>query len=149
MRTYPILLLLCVACLAFAPAPVYRPKKAEPASSRIVALMEGFRKKIPPDTRGLFAGTGESVKDLEPYTMPHLGQVAVGLGVGTRSECRALMPYLLDPDCKLRFIAQHAIDKATKAYPDGQSIECLLDLESKGHREMSRRFAELIEQMER
>ena len=42
--------------------------------------MEGFRKKIPPDTRKLFAGTGMSVKGLEPYAMPHLEQVAEGLG---------------------------------------------------------------------
>jgi hypothetical protein len=140
--------LLAVACLAFAPAPVYRPKKAEPVSARIVALMARYRGDIPP-AEGMGEQEGLTVKELEPYLMSHLAGVAVRMGVKTRAEYRSLLPYLRDPDCKLRFIAMHAIETATKAYPHGVSVGWFLDLESAGHREMAGRFAELIEQMDR
>lgn len=116
-------------------------------ASAVLDAMEGFRKEIPPDTRGLLAGTGLSVKGLEPYTLPHLEQVAEGLGVGTRTECLFLMTYLKDGDLKLRYIAMRAIDKATNAYPHGQSIECLTDTGSEGHRKMLFRFLEVIEKL--
>ena len=118
-----------------------------PRASKLLDAMEGFRKKIPADTRGLFAGTGMVYKGLEPYTMPHLLQVAAGLGVGTQKECLMLLTYLKDADLKLRFIAMHAIDKATNAYPDGMNVECFTDTGSEGHRKMLFRFLEVIEKL--
>ena len=59
------------------------------------------------------------------------------------------MPYIADRDFKLRFIAQVAIDDATKAYPSGKSIETLLDTNSEGHRKMAERFADLIDHLDR
>ena len=118
-----------------------------PRASKVLDAMEGFRKKIPADTRGLFAGTGMVYKGLEPYTMPHLLQVAAGLGVGTQKECLMLLTYLKDADLKLRYIAMHAIDKATNAYPDGMNVECFTDTGSEGHRKMLFRFLEVIEKL--
>ena len=147
MSKYPALVIVAALSLAFAPAPVYRPKKAESASEKIVAAMEGFRTKMPPAV-GLGEHNGLSVKELEPFIMSHLAGVARRMGVKTRAECIALMPYITDRDFKLRFIAQQAISGATKAYPHGMSIECLLDTESTGHRTMARRFVELIDQID-
>ena len=118
-----------------------------PRASKVLDAMEGFRKKIPADTRGLFAGTGMVYKGLEPYTMPHLLQVAEGLGVGTQKECLMLLTYLKDADLKLRFIAIYAIDKATNAYPSGMSIECFTDTGSEAHRKMLFRFLEVIDKL--
>jgi hypothetical protein len=146
MPKYPALLVAALS-LAFAPAPVYRPKKAEPASARVVAAMESFRTKMPPAV-GMGEHNGLSVKELEPFIMSHLAGVARRLGVKTKAECIALMPYIADRDFKIRFIAQQAIDGTTKAYPNGMSIECLLDTGSVGHREMARRFQELIDQLD-
>ena len=118
-----------------------------PRASKVLDAMEGFRKKIPDDTRGLFTRTEMAYKGLEPYTMPHLRQVAEGLGVGTQKECLMLLTYLKDADLKLRFIAQHAIDKATNAYPGGMSIECCTDTGSEAHRKMLFRFLEVIDKL--
>jgi hypothetical protein len=41
----------------------------------------------------------------------------------------------------------HAIDKATNAYPDGRSIECLTDTGSEAHRKMLFRFLQAIEKL--
>ena len=119
----------------------------KPLASQVLDAMEGFRQKIPADVRGLFAGTGRSYKGLEPYTMPHLVQVAGGLGVGTRMECLMLLTYLKDADHKLRFIAAHAIDGATNAYPNGMSVEGFTDTGSEAHRRMLFRFLEAIEKL--
>ena len=116
-----------------------------PRASKVLDAMEGFRKEIPPDTRKVFAGTGMSVKGLEPYTMPHLDQVADGLGVTTRKECLMLLTYLKDSDLKLRYIAVRAIDNATNAYPNGLSVECFTDTGSEAHRKMLFRFLEVID----
>jgi hypothetical protein len=85
--------LLAVACLAFAPAPVYRPRKPEPASARVVALMAKYRGEIPPAV-GMAEQEGLTVEQLEPYLMSHLAGVAGRMGVRTAAECRALLPYL-------------------------------------------------------
>ena len=122
-------------------------KKAEPVSSRVVAAMEGFRTKMPPAV-GFNEQIGCSVKELQPFIMSHLEGVAHRLGVKTKAECIALMPYITDSDYKIRFIAQQAISGATKAYPHGMSVECLLDTQSEGHRTMVRRFTELIDQLD-
>jgi hypothetical protein len=113
-------------------------------ASAVLDAMEGFRKEIPP-AQGLGEQNGRSVKGLEPYTMPHLSGVAGRLGVSTRTECLFLMTYLKDGDLKVRFIAIEAINKATDAYPDGWSLECLTDVASEGHRKMLFRFLEVIE----
>jgi hypothetical protein len=118
-----------------------------PRASKVLDAMEGFRKKIPDDTRELFAGTGMSVEGMEPYTMPHLDQVAEGLGVGTRKECLMLLTYLKDADLKLRYIAVRAIDRATDAYPGGLSVEGITDTGSEAHRKMLFRFLEVIEKL--
>ncbi|MDX1996654.1 MAG: hypothetical protein SF066_02960, partial [Thermoanaerobaculia bacterium] len=85
------------------------PAKKEPKASKVLDAMEGFRKEIPKDTRTTFKGTGMSVKEMEPYTLPHLEQVAGGLGVSTKIECLMLLTYLKDGDHKLRYIAAKAI----------------------------------------
>jgi hypothetical protein len=115
-------------------------------ASAVLDAMEGFRKEIPPP-QGLAEQNGMSVKGLEPYTMPHLGGVAARLGVGTRTECLFLMTYLKDGDLKLRLIAIEAINKATDAYPNGWSLECLTDTGSEGHHKMLFRFLEVIEKL--
>jgi hypothetical protein len=115
-------------------------------ASAVLDAMEGFRKEVPPP-QGRGEQNGLSVKGLEPYTMPHLSGVAERLGVGTRTECLFLMTYLKDGDLKLRYVAMHAIDKATNAYPDGWSLECLTDTASEGHRKMLFRFLQVIEKL--
>ena len=147
MPKYPALVIVAALSLAFAPAPVYRPEKAEPPSSRVVTAMEGFRTKMPPAV-GMGEHNGLSVKELEPFIMSHLAGVARRMGVKTKAECVALMPYITDGDFRLRFIAQQAISGATKAYPSGMSVECLLDTASDGHRTMARRFQELIDRLD-
>ena len=147
MPKHPAFAIVAVLSMAFAPAPVYRPKKAEPVSARVVAAMEGFRTKMPP-AEGMNERNGMSVKELGPFLMSHLAGVARRLGVKTKAECIALMPYITDRDYKIRFIAQQAISGATKAYPSGMSVECLLDTASEGHRTMERRFQELIDQLD-
>ncbi len=147
MPKYPALLLVAVISLAFAPAPVFRPRKAEPLPPQIVLRIESYRTKMPPAV-GMNEHNGISVKELDPFIMSHLAGVARRMGVKTRAECIALMPYITDPDFKIRFIAQQAISGATKAYPSGMSVECLLDTASKGHLEMARRFQELIAQLD-
>lgn len=124
--------------------PINSPQEDPSLVAKVLGAMEGFRKTIPPDRRGPLAGTGESVKELGPYTFPHLAQVAEGLGVTTKQECLALFAHLKDPDLKLRFIAAHAIDKATRAYPAGLSAEAFLDTGSEAHRRMLLRFLEVI-----
>ena len=131
--------------LALGATPAHAAK--HPRASKLLDAMEGFRKEIPPDNRKLFAGTGMSVKGLEPYTMPHLVQVAEGLAVSTRTECLMLLTYLKDADLKLRYIAMEAIDKATRAYPSGMSVECFTDTGSEAHRKMLLRFLELIDKL--
>lgn len=113
-------------------------------ASKVLNAMEGFRKKIPVDTRPEQPDTGLTVKSLEPFTLYHLAWVAEGLGVQTRKECLMLLTYLKDADHKLRFIAAHAIDKATSAYPNGMNIEYITDTGSEGHRKMLFRFLEVI-----
>jgi hypothetical protein len=115
-------------------------------ASAVLDAMEGFRKEIPP-AQGRGEQNGLSVEGLEPYTMPHLSGVAARLGVGTRTECLFLMTYLKDGDLKLRLIAIEAINKATGAYPNGWSLECLTDTGSEGHRKMLFRFLEVIEKL--
>jgi hypothetical protein len=110
--------------------------------------MEDFRTKMPP-AQGMGEQNGITVKELEPFLMSHLAGVARRMKVTTRVECVALMPYIRDRDCKLRFIAQQAINAATSAYPDGMSVECVLDTESEGHRKMAARFRDLIDRLER
>jgi hypothetical protein len=128
--------------IAWAPAP-FRRDKAKSEVDRVVRAMEGYRTSIPP-AQGLGEENGFTSKELEPYTMNHLAGVGRRLNVITRAECLALLPYVKDRDFKLRFIAQQAINDATKAYPHGMSIECVLDADSDRHREMVRRFEELI-----
>jgi hypothetical protein len=140
-----VLPLLALVSLAFAPAPAFRPRKAEPVSARVVAAMEYFRVKMPPPT--LEESGGKSYAGLSPDTIVHLLRVARMLEVKTASGCRALMPYAKDRDCKLRFIAQHAINAAAKAYEGRVPPPCFLDLETEPHRDMVRRFGELIERM--
>jgi hypothetical protein len=115
-------------------------------ASAVLDAMEGFRKEIPPPL-GLAEQQGRSVEGLGGYTMPHLSGVAGRLGVGTRTECLFLMTYLKDGDLKLRLIAIEAINKATDAYPNGWSLECLTDPGSEGHRKMLFRFLEVIEKL--
>lgn len=140
-------LIATTLALAFAPAPVYRPKQAEDPAAKIARAMEGFRTRIPP-AQGMGEQNGKTVKELEPYLMSHLSGVARRMKVTTRAECIALMPYIRDRDCKLRFIAVHAISEATKAYPSGMSVGWFLDLGSDGHREMAARFAGLVDRMD-
>ena len=121
--------------------------KKEPKASKVLDAMEGFRKKIPPDTRPELPDTGMTAEGMEPYTLYHLAWVAEGLGVATRTECLVLLTYLKDSDLKLRFIAAHAIDKATNAYPNGMNIENITDIGSEGHRKMLFRFLEVIEKL--
>ena len=118
-----------------------------PRASKVLDTMEGFRKEIPRDTRPELPDTGLTVKSLEPYTLYHLAWVAEGLGVRTQKECLMLLTYLKDADHKLRFIAAHAIDKATDAYPNGMNVECFTDTGSEGHRKMLFRFLEVIEKL--
>ena len=146
MPKYPALAIVAALSLAFAPAPVYRPKKAEPISARVVAAMESFRTEMPPAV-GHAEHNGRFYTELS-YNMNHLRRVADMLGVGTKGEALALLPYVKDRDCKLRFIAQHALNAATKAYPEEMSHYCFLDLESEDHRKMARRFTELIDQLD-
>jgi hypothetical protein len=115
-------------------------------ASAVLDAMEGFRKEIPPP-QGLAEQNGRSVEGLGDYTMPHLSGVAGRLGVNTRTECLFLMTYLKDGDLRLRFIAIEAINKATGAYPNGWSLECLTDTASEGHRKMLFRFLEAIEKL--
>ena len=137
-----------VACAAAVVAGVSPAQAAKPPkASKVLDAMEGFRKEFPADTRGLLAGNGMSVKGLEPYTMPHLDQVAEGLGVGTQKECLMLLTYLKDADLKLRYIAVRAIDKATNAYPDGLNVKCFTDTGSEEHRKMLFRFLEVIDKL--
>ncbi len=88
-----------------------------------------------------------TVKQLEPYSLYHLAWVAEGLGVRTQKECLMLLTYLKDADLKLRFIAAHAIGKATNAYPNGMSVVCFTDTGSEAHRKMLFRFLEVIEKL--
>ena len=118
--------------LAFAPAPFPRTKKPESASARIVRSMESYRIKLPP-AEGISEQNGFTVKELEPYLMSHLAGAARRLAVKTKAECVALLPYVKDRDCKIRFIAVHALLKATKAYPSGISLGWVLDIHSEGH----------------
>lgn len=135
-----------LASTAPAPVPRPRPPRLSPAE-KVRAAMEGFRKAMPPDNRGLFAGTGMSVAGMEPYTMPHLDQVAKGLGVKTRSECRVLLAYLEDSDVKLRYIAVRALADVTDAFPGGLSVTCVTDTSSESHRKTAARFIDLIERL--
>jgi hypothetical protein len=128
--------------IAWAPAPFGR-DKAKAETDRVVRAMEGYRTKIPP-AQGLGEENGFTTKELEPYTMNHLAGVGQRLNVKTRAECLALLPYVKDRDYKLRFIAQQAINEATKAYPHGMSVECVTDVDGDRHREMVRRFEALI-----
>jgi hypothetical protein len=118
-----------------------------PERSELHDTMEGFRKTIPPDKRAFDAGTGMTVKGMEPYTLPHLVQVAHGLGVSTRKECLTLLTYLKDADLKVRYIAVEAIANATKAYPDGLSMEAITDTGSPLHTRMLLRFLDEIEKL--
>ena len=129
-----------------APAPPFRERKPEVGAARVVRAMEGYRTRMPP-AEGIGEQNGLSVRELEPYIMSHLAGVARRLGAKTRAECAALMPYLKDRDAKLRFIAQQAIEGATKAYPHGLSVECFLDPTSKGHEAMVLHFTELIDRL--
>ena len=129
--------------LAFAPLPFPRPSKPPTPAARVTALMEGYRTKVPP-AEGFHEQNGLTVNELEPYLMSHLDGVARRMGVRTRAECLALLPYVKDRDFKLRFVAQQAINDATKAYPHGTSVECVLDADGDSHREMVRRFEALI-----
>ena len=70
-----------------------------------------------------------------------------GSGWARRTECLFLMTYLKDGDLRLRLIAIEAINKATDAYPNGWSLECLTDTASEGHRKMLFRFLEVIEKL--
>jgi hypothetical protein len=135
----------CVAgalAIAWAPAP-FRRDKAKAEVDRVVRAMEGYRTSIPP-AQGRGEQNGFTTKELEPYTMNHLAGVGRRLNVKTRAECLALLPYVKDRDFKLRFIAQQAINDATKAYPHGMSVECVLDADGDRHREMVRLFEALI-----
>jgi hypothetical protein len=150
MRKSLVLLIVAALSLAFAPAPVFRspaPRPQEAGAAKIDRAMLGFRTKMPPAV-GMAEQNGLSVKELEPFITSHLAGVARRMGVKTRAECRALMPYLEDHDGKLRYIAHHAINEATKAYPNGTSVAWVLDTHSEGHGKMTRRFAELIAQLE-
>ena len=147
MPKYPVMVIVAALSLAFAPAPVYRPKKAEPISERVVTAMEGFRTKLPPAV-GFAEQNGLTYFELIPNNMNHLNRVAEQLGVRSRSEAVALLRFVKDRDCHLRFIAQHALNAATKAYPDGVPHECFLDSKSEAHRKMVSRFAELIDQLD-
>jgi len=117
-----------------------------PKASKVLDAMEGFRKEIPPP-QGLAEGEGRSIKGLGDYTTSHLSGVAGRLGVGTRTECLMLLTYLKDADLKLRLIALEAINKATNAYPNGWSSECVTDTGSEGHRKMLFRFLEVIDKL--
>jgi hypothetical protein len=143
MRVSLTLASLAVFCFAFAPLPFPRAKKPAAPSARVTALMEGYRTEIPP-AEGMGEQNGRSVKELQPYLMSHLAGVAKRMGVRTRAECLALMPYLKDRDFKLRFIAQQALEGATGAHPHGLNVQCFIDTGSEGHRKMVARFDELI-----
>ena len=147
MRTSIPLFLVAVLAMAFAPAPVYRPKKAEAPSPRIVQLMEAFRVKLPP-AEGLGEMNGISPVALGPYVPNHLTGIARRMKVTTKAECLALMPYLRDRDMKLRYIAHEAIIDATKS-TNGSSFDCIGDLESERHRKMAAKLADLIDRLDR
>ena len=134
--------------LAFAPLPFPRPKPKKPTlpSARVTALMEGYRTAVPP-AEGLAEQNGLTVKQLQPYLMGHLAGVARRMGVKTRAECLALLPYLKDRDFKLRFIAMQALEGPTRAHPHGLNVECFLDVTSEGLRKMAARFAELVDKL--
>lgn len=147
MRLCLMIGVLAALCLAFAPLPFPRSKKPLTPSARVTAMMEGYRTEIPP-AEGLNEQNGLTVKELEPYLMSHLAGVARRMGVKTKAECLALLPYLKDPDFKVRFIAQQALEGATKAHPHGLSVSYFLDTASDGHRKMAARFAEMIEKLD-
>lgn len=136
----------CVlACLAgaavalAAPAPLPRHKRAEDAGQRVARMMESYRTRIP-QAEGMAEENGLSIRELEPYLMSHLAGVARRMKVRTRAECLALMPYLKDRDCKLRFIASLAVNEATNAWPGGLSVTCFRDVNSPEHERMVRDF---------
>ena len=151
-REYPMcktlpLLIAAVLMLAFAPAPVYRPKKAGAPSPRIIELMEGFRNKLPP-AEGEGEMNGISPIALGDYVPNHLSGIARRMRVTTKAECLALLPYLKDRDMKLRFIAHEAIIDATKS-SNGSSFDCIGDLESERHRKMAEKLADLVDRLDR
>ena len=146
MRRCLPLLIVATLALAFAPAPVYRPKKADAHSPRIVELMEGFRTEIPP-AEGLGEMNGKSPPGLG-HVPNHLTGIARRMKVTTKAECLALMPYLRDRDLKLRFIAHEAILDATKS-TNGRSFDCIEDINSKRHRKMTQELADLIDRLDR
>jgi len=117
-----------------------------PKVSKLLDAMEGFRKEIPP-AQGIEEQNGESIPALGDYLISHLSGVAGRLGVSSRTECMMLLTYLKDSDLRIRLIALEAINKATNAYPDGWSIECLTDTNSEGHRKMLFRFLQLIDKL--
>jgi len=139
--------LLGAAVLA-APAPLPRHKKPDGPAARLVRAMESYRTQMPP-AQGLGEENGRTIRELEPYLMSHLAGVARRMKIRTRAECVALMPYLKDRDCKLRFIASLAINEATDAWPSGLSVECFVDTSSAAHAEMLRRFTAAIGRLDR
>ena len=144
-RSIPLFLIATLA-LAFAPAPVYRPKKADAPSPRIVELMEGFRTKMPP-AQGMGEMNGISPRGID-HVPNHLTGVARRMKVRTKSECLSLLPYLRDRDMNLRYIAHEAILDATKSTID-RTFDCIEELESERHRKMAEKLADLIDRLDR
>ncbi len=147
MRLCLLLVFAAILGLAFAPLPFHRPGKPVPPAARVTALMEGYRTKVPP-AEGIGEQNGRSVKELAPCLMSHLAGVGRRMGVKTRADCLALLPYLKDRDCKLRFIAMQALEMATKAHQHGLNVECFIDITSEGHRRMAARIAELADRLD-
>jgi len=113
---------------------------------RLLQALEGYRTKMPP-AEGLSEQNGIVITGMEPFTESHLAGVARRLGAKSKADCLALMTYVKDRDLKIRLIAIQAINGATKAYPNGMSVECVLDTASDGHRKMVLRFVELVEKI--